>query len=210
MKTTIIIADDHAIVRQGIKALLEKEGMEVVGEAENGREAIKCAAQSKPTIAVLDFSMPLLNGIDTAQEIQRRSPDTVMLLLTMYDDEKYVIEALRAGIRGYVLKDQVASDLIAAIREVSRGSIYLSPGISKAVVTSLLSQQDLTEDLLTGRERQVLQLIAEGNTTKEIAKELHVSVKTAESHRARIMRKLDIHNVAGLVRYAVREGIIQI
>lgn len=160
-------------------------------------------------LALLDFSMPLLNGIDTAQEIQKRSPETMVLLLTMYNDEKYVIEALRAGIRGYVLKDQVASDLANAIREVVQGSIYLSPGISRAVVQNLLWQNDLPDDQLTGRERQVLQLIAEGNTTKDIAEMLHVSAKTVESHRAHIMRKLDLHNIAGLVRYAIREGMIQ-
>ena len=210
MKTTIVIADDHAIVRQGIRALLEQDGFDVVGEAENGREAIKIAKKHSPLIAILDFSMPLLNGIETAQEIQKRLPDTMVLLLTMYNDEKYVIEALRAGIRGYILKDQVASDLVSAIREVMNGAIYLSPGISKAVLTSLLSQKYLSEDLLTAREKQVLQLIAEGQTTKGIAQTLNISVKTAEAHRAHIMHKLDVHNVAGLVRYAIREGIIQV
>jgi DNA-binding NarL/FixJ family response regulator len=209
LQTTILIADDHAMVRQGIRALLEQEGFEVVGEATNGREAIRLAKRSTPVIAILDFSMPLLNGIDTAQEIQKRSPETMSLLLTMYNDEKYVIEALRAGIRGYVLKDQLAADLVNAIREIVQGSIYLSPGISKAVVQSLLWQHEVPEELLTGRERQVLQLIAEGKTTKDIAEMLHVSVKTVESHRAHIMRKLDLHNVAGLVRYAIREGMIQ-
>jgi DNA-binding NarL/FixJ family response regulator len=209
MNTTILIADDHAIVRQGIRALLEQDGFTVVGEARNGREAIRLATREAPMLALLDFSMPLLNGIDTAQEIQKRSPETMVLLLTMYNDEKYVIEALRAGIRGYVLKDQVASDLANAIREVVQGSIYLSPGISRAVVQNLLWQNDLPDDQLTGRERQVLQLIAEGNTTKDIAEMLHVSAKTVESHRAHIMRKLDLHNIAGLVRYAIREGMIQ-
>jgi DNA-binding NarL/FixJ family response regulator len=210
MRKSVVIADDHRMFRQGLKYLLEADGFDVVGEAENGQEAIRLTRQHSPHIAVLDYSMPVLNGIDAAKEIQRQSPQTVMVLLTMYNDERYALEALKCAIRGFVLKHQAAADLINAIREVLQGSIYLSPGISAAVVKALMSNDGGPgDDLLTGRERQVLQLIAEGNTTKDIAGLLHLSVKTAESHRSRIMSKLDVHNVAGLVRYSIREGIIQ-
>jgi len=209
LKKSVIIADDHMMFRQGLKALLETEGFDVVGEAENGHEAIRLARQHGPEVAVLDYSMPLLNGIDAAKEILRQSPQTLVVLLTMYDDETYALEALKCGIRGFVLKHQAADDLISAIREVLQGSIYLSPGISAAVVTALMAKQEQQGDLLTGRERQVLQLIAEGNTTKDIATLLHLSVKTAESHRSRIMSKLDMHNIASLVRYSIRRGMIQ-
>lgn len=205
----VVIADDHTMFRQGIKALLEVEGFDVVGEAANGHEAIRLARQHNPEVALLDISMPLLNGIDAATEIQKQSPQTAVVMLSMYDDEAYAIEALKCGVRGYVLKNQAAADLINAIREVLQGSIYLSPGVSEAVVTSLLSKRDQPAELLTSRERQVLQLIAEGNTTKDIARVLHLSVKTAESHRSRIMSKLDIHNIANLVRYSIRRGMIR-
>jgi DNA-binding NarL/FixJ family response regulator len=153
--------------------------------------------------------MPVLNGLDAAREIQRQSPETAMVMLTMYDDERYALEALKCAARGFVLKHQTATDLIDAIREVLQGAIYLSPSISAAVVKALMSNNGELDDMLTGRERQVLQLIAEGNTTKDIAGVLHLSVKTAESHRSRIMSKLDVHNIAGLVRYSIRQGIIQ-
>jgi DNA-binding NarL/FixJ family response regulator len=153
--------------------------------------------------------MPVLNGLDAAREIRRQSPETAVVILTMYDDERYALEALNCGVRGFVLKHQTSADLINAIREVLLGSIYLSPAISAAVVKSLMSKNGELGELLTGRERQVLQLIAEGNTTKDIAGVLHLSVKTAESHRSRIMSKLDVHNIAGLVRYSIRQGIIQ-
>lgn len=208
-RKSVVIADDHRMFRQGLKALLEADGFHIVGEAENGQEAIRLTRQHSPQVAVLDYSMPVLNGIDAAREIQRQSPETVVVLLTMYDDEKYALEALKCAIRGFVLKHQAASDLINAIREVLQGSIYLSPGISAAVVKALMLKNGEPGELLTGRERQVLQLIAEGNTTKEIAGLLHLSVKTAESHRSRIMSKLDVHNIAGLVRYSIRQGIIQ-
>lgn len=207
---SVVIADDHQMFRQGLRALLETEGFQVVGEAENGQEAIRLTRQHNPQVAVLDYSMPVLNGLDTAREIQRQSPQTAVVLLTMYDDERYALEALKCAVRGFVLKHQSAVDLIQAIREVLLGSIYLSPGISAAVVRSLMSKDGELDELLTGRERQVLQLIAEGNTTKDIAALLHLSVKTAESHRSRIMSKLDVHNIAGLVRYSIREGIIQV
>jgi DNA-binding NarL/FixJ family response regulator len=205
---SVVIADDHQMFRQGLRVLLETEGFNVVAEAENGQEAIRLARQHNPQIAILDYSMPVLNGLDAAKEIQRQSPETAMVLLTMYDDEKYALQALNCAVRGFVLKHQAASDLINAIREVQQGSIYLSPGISAAVVKSLMSKHSDVSELLTGRERQVLQLIAEGHTTKDIADMLHLSVKTAESHRSHIMHKLDVHNIAGLVRYSIRQGII--
>ena len=206
---TILLADDHPMFRQGLKTLLEREGFAVVAEAADGHAAARLARQLNPNIAVLDLGMPLLNGIDAARHIQKQSPDTQVVLLTMYEEEAYVLEALRAGIRGYVLKAQAASDLVAAIREILRGAMYLSPGISKTVVDAYMSKSELTSDPLTNRERQVLQLVAEGMTTKKIADTLGLSVKTADSHRTRIMQKLDIHETAGLVRYAIRRGFIK-
>lgn len=181
----------------------------VVGEAGDGREAIRLAQELSPDIAVLDLSMPLLNGLDAAREIVKVSPQTKVILLTMHTEDPYVMDALRAGIRGYVLKTQAAQDLVQAIREVSRGSMYLSPGISRALVEAYLAKSELPPDPLTPREREVLQLVAEGKTTKEAAAVLGVSVKTAESHRTRIMEKLDIHETASLVRYAIRRGLVQ-
>lgn len=209
MKKHIVLADDHSMFRQGLAALLEREGFHVVGQATNGHEAIQLVQQHKPLLAILDFGMPLLNGIDAAREIHKRAPDTQVLLLTMFEDDAYVLEALRAGIRGYVLKAQAARDLINAIAEILRGSIYLSPGISEAVVKAYMSKDEQPAEVLTDRERQVLQLIAEGHTTKKTASLLDLSVKTAESHRTRIMQKLDIHDTAGLVRYAIRRGLIK-
>ena len=209
MKKSIVLADDHSMFRQGLCALLEREGFNVVGQAANSHEAIQLVQQHKPLLAILDFGMPLLNGIDAAREIHKRAPDTQVLLLTMFEDDAYVLEALRAGIRGYVLKAQAARDLMNAISEILRGSIYLSPGISEAVVKAYMSKDEQPAELLTDRERQVLQLIAEGHTTKKTASLLDLSVKTAESHRTRIMQKLDIHDTAGLVRYAIRRGLIK-
>jgi DNA-binding NarL/FixJ family response regulator len=209
MLQRIILADDHLIVRQGLKSILEKESNTVVGEAGDGREAVRLAQELSPDIAVLDLSMPLLNGLDAAREIGKVSPQTRVILLTMHTEDPYVMEALRAGIRGYLLKTQAAQDLVQAIYEVSRGSMYLSPGISRAVVDAYLAKTELPPDPLTPREREVLQLIAEGKTTKEAAAVLGVSVKTAESHRTRIMEKLEIHETASLVRYAIRRGLVQ-
>ncbi|HSN18383.1 MAG TPA: response regulator transcription factor, partial [Gammaproteobacteria bacterium] len=165
--------------------------------------------QLNPSIAVLDIGMPLLNGIDAARDIHKQASDTEVVLLTMYEEEAYVLEALRAGIRGYVLKAQASQDLLGAIREVQRGAVYLSPGISKAVVDAYVGKSELPPDPLTDRERQVLQLVAEGKTTKEVADVLGLSVKTADSHRTRIMQKLEIHETASLVRYAIRRGVIK-
>jgi len=205
----IVLADDHLVVRQGLRALLEREGCNIVGEAADGREATRLAQDLQPDVAILDLTMPLLNGTDAAHEITRTCPRTRTILLTVHTVDQYVLEALQAGVRGYVLKSQAAQDLIQAIHEVMRGAIYLSPGISEAVVQAYLRKSDIPPDPLTSREREVLQLIAEGKTTKEIAIVLGVSVKTVESHRTRLMQKLDVRQTAGLVRYAIRRGMIQ-
>jgi DNA-binding NarL/FixJ family response regulator len=167
------------------------------------------AAKARPDVAILDISMPLLNGIDVARELRESSSKAKVILLTKHDEDQYVTDALRAGVSGYVLKSQVANDLVHAIQEVCRGSVYLSPSISRAVVGAYLSKSDLPADRLSAREHQVLQLVGEGKSTKEVAKHLGVSVKTVESHRAKLMRKLDLHETAGLVRYAIRRGLIQ-
>ncbi len=208
-KPTCVIADDHRMFRQAIRLLLEEEGFEVLGEASDGHEAVKLVKTHSPQLALLDYGMPLLNGASAAEEIQKRSPGTQVVLLTMYDDETFALEAVKCGVRGYVLKQQAAQELAGALRHVLSGSIYLSPSISESVVEALVSKKEQPGDLLTAREKQVLQLIAEGNTTKDIAALLHLSVKTAESHRSNIMNRLDVHNVASLVRYAIRRGMIE-
>lgn len=208
MPIRVVLADNHALVRQGLKALLEREGFQVAGEASDGQELLRLVANVRPEIAILDISMPILNGIDAARELQKSSP-TKTILLTRHDEDQYVTEALRAGVKGYVLKNQAATDLVHAIREVCRGGIYLSPSISGAIVGAFLSKTDLPADPLTSRERQVLQLVGEGKSTKEVATLLGVSIKTAESHRTRLMQKLDIHETASLVRYAIRRGLVQ-
>lgn len=209
MTTRLLLADDHTLVRQGLKAFLERQGFQVVCEAANGHEAIQMATKEQPDVALLDISMPLLNGLDAARELKKSARKTKVVLLTKHEEDQYVTEALRAGVSGYVLKSQVATDLVHAIQEVCRGSVYLSPSISRAVVGAYLSKTDDPADPLSPRERQVLQLVGEGKSTKQVAQHLGVSVKTAESHRARLMRKLDIHETAGLVRYAIRRGLIQ-
>jgi len=210
MSLRILLADDHVIVRQGLRALLDRERLEVVGEASDGREAVRLAMTLRPEVAVLDLAMPLLNGMDAAREILKTDPRTKVILLTMHTEDRYVLEALRAGVSGYVVKTRAAGDLLQAIREVQRGHFYLSPGISRVVIEAFLAKGDPPSDPLTSRERQVLQLIAEGKTTKQAAALLDISVKTAETHRTRIMQKLDIHETAGLVRYAIRLGLTQV
>jgi two-component system response regulator NreC len=206
----VLLADDHAVVREGLRALLEREpDVRVVAEAADGREALRLAGETRPDVAALDFSMPLLNGLDAARELAARERGPRTILLTMHDDERYVLEAVRAGVRGYVVKKQAAADLVRAIREVAAGRVYLSPGVSAAVAEAIRSGAPAPSEDLTAREREVLQLVAEGKTTKEIGAILGVSVKTVDAHRTRLMKKLDLHDIAGLTRYAIRQGLVQ-
>jgi DNA-binding NarL/FixJ family response regulator len=209
MPIQLLLADDHQLVRQGLRTMLENHGFRVVAEAADGREAVRLAASTHPDIVILDLTMPALNGLDAAREIVRSADRPRAILLTVHAEDPYVLAALRAGISGYVLKTQAASDLVQAIHEVARGAVYLSPGVSRVVVDAYRAKSELPPDPLTPREREVLQLVAEGKTTKEAASVMGVSVKTAESHRMRLMSKLDIHETAGLVRYAIRQGMIQ-
>ena len=208
MTLRILLADEQVMVREGVKALLEREGFEVVAEASDGRDAVRLATALQPDVAIVDPGLPVLNGLDATREILRASPGTRTVVLTVLAERQNVLEALRAGAKGYVVRTQAAADLLLAIHEVSRGTIYLSPSISGIVVEAYLTLSDTPSDPLTPRERQVLQLVAEGRRTREIADLLGVSVKTAESHRARIMGKLGIRQTAGLVRYAIRQGLI--
>src|SRR3954469_13375114 len=209
MALRVLLADDHAVVRHGLRALLEKEGYQVVAEASDGQDALRQAAETKPDLAILDISMPVLNGLDAARELRKASQTLKVILLTRHEEPQYVTEALHAGVKGYVLKSQAANDLVQAIEQVGRGAIYLSPSMSRTVVEAYLSKTAPAADPLTPRERQVLQMVGEGKSTKDVARLLGISIKTAESHRARLMRKLDIHETASLVRYAIRHGLVQ-
>jgi two-component system response regulator NreC len=218
MSLRVILADDHEVVRRGIRLLLERElpDMEVVGEASDGREAVRLARELRPDVAVLDLAMPLLNGLDAAREIHRHAPQTKTILLTAHTEDRRVTDALRAGINGYVVKTQSPREVAEAIQQVARGGeFYVSPVVSGggAVVEAYFDARRsmagrVPRERLSPRERQVLQLVAEGKTTKEIAAILGISVKTTESHRAQVMRKLGIHTAAGLVLYAIREGLV--
>jgi two-component system, NarL family, response regulator NreC len=209
MPLRILLADDHQIVRQGFRAVLEQEGFVVAGEATNGEEAVRLAETTKPDVAVLDLVMPVLNGLDAAREVLRVSPTTRVIILTMHAEEHQIVAALKAGVRGYLVKTQAAEDLVQAIHDVVQGDVYLSPRVSRVFVEGFLTRSEPLDDVLTPRERQVVQLVAEGRTSKEIASVLGLSVKTAESYRNRVMDKLDIHDTAGLVRYAIRRGLVQ-
>jgi two-component system, NarL family, response regulator NreC len=209
MAVRVILADDHEMVRQGLRVLLEREGFDVVAEAPDGREAMKLCEVHRPEVAILDLAMPLLNGVDAAREIIKTNPRIKVILLTMHTEDHLILESLRAGVTGYVLKTKASGELIQALRAVCRGEMFLTQSISRTIVQAFLLKDDLPEKPISDRERQVLQLVAEGKTTKEIAALLGISVKTAESHRSNMMEKLDIHDTAGLVRYAVRKGIIQ-
>ena len=209
MHIRVILADDHLIVRQGLRLVLEKEQIEVAGEASDGLEAIHLIRRLLPQIALLDLDMPGLDGLGVLREAAKVSPQTRIIILTRHVEEPYAVEALRSGARGYVLKTQASTDLVAAIRHVERGEVYLSPKISKAVVRAYLNNTAAPKGQLSVRERQVLQLVSEGHSTKKIAGLLGISVKTAETHRTKVMVKLDIHQTAGLVRYAIRNGMIE-
>jgi DNA-binding NarL/FixJ family response regulator len=208
MAIRVVLADDHVLVRQSLKSLLEREGLQVVGEASDGYEAVRRVNSLHPDIAVMDISMPIMNGVEVAREVRRSSPKTKSILLTQHNEGQYIFEALEAGVKGYVLKSQAVGDLVHAIKQVWRGQSYFSPGVS-AVVEAFQSKSETRRDLLTPRERQMLQLIAEGKTTKDAASLLGISVKTAESHRTALMKKLNVHEIAGLVLYAVRRGIVK-
>ena len=209
MAIQVLLADDHEIVRQGLRVLLEREGFQVVGEASDGREAMKLCETHHPDVAILDLSMPLLNGVDAAREIIKSGPRTKVILLTMHTEDHLIMESLRAGVTGYVLKTRAAGELIQALRAVCRGEMFLTQSISRTIVQAFLMNSESPGKPISDRERQVLQLVAEGKTTKEIAALLNISVKTAESHRSNLMDKLNIHDTAGLVRYAIRNGLIQ-
>ena len=208
MPSRVLLADDHAVLRDGLRALLEAAGYQVVGETGNGREILRLVRELKPDVVVVDIAMPGLNGVDATRAILRQSAATRVVVLTVHEDEAYVAEALIAGARGYVLKTQAGADLVQAIEEALRGGLYLSPRVSSSVIEAFRAGTPCPPDPLTQREREVLQLIAEGQSTKEVAAALGVSAKTAETHRARLMSKLGIHHTAGLVRYALRRGLI--
>jgi two-component system, NarL family, response regulator NreC len=208
-KIRILLADDHTIVRQGFRLILSSQpDMEIVGEAGNGREAVELAASLTPDVAVMDVAMPELNGIEATRRIAASSPKTRVLALSMHKDSVYVREILRAGARGYLLKDSIDTDLLAAVRAVAKGEGYLSPAVSDAVLCDY--RQHVTDpiDRLSSREREVLQMIAEGKTNKEIASTLNLSVYTIDAHRGHIIEKLNLHSTGELVRFAVRNGLI--
>ena len=208
MTIRLVLADDHVLVRQGLRKLLEGAGFIVAGEAVDGREVVRLVRSENPDVAVIDIGMPLFNGLNAALELTHSHPEVRLIVLTQHDESQYVAEALRCGVKGYVLKNQAARDLERAIEGVVRGEVYLSPGVASAVAEACASP-GRGADGLSVRERQVLQLIAEGSSTKDIAAQLGISAKTVESHRSKLMRKLDIHDTAGLVRYAIRRGVTQ-
>jgi len=205
----ILLVDDHALVRHGFRMILAAQpDMEIAGEAGNGREAVELAQKLKPDVVVMDVAMPELNGIEATRRIIELAPRARVLALSMHKDAVYVREILRAGARGYLLKDSADADLLAAVRAVAKGDGYLSPGVSEAVLSDYRRHVTDPLDLLTSREREVLQLIAEGKTNKEIATSLTLSVYTVEAHRGRLMEKLNLHSTGELVRFAVRSGLV--
>jgi DNA-binding NarL/FixJ family response regulator len=211
-KTKLLIAEDHTIVREGIRALLSKQlNFEVIGEAEDGLAAVKLASSLKPDVVVMDISMPNLDGLAATRHLKKQCPEIKVLILTMHASEEYVYQILKNGADGYVVKDAAYEELIAAIEAVTRGKKYLSPSISGEVIDRYLREPQSSRgplDKLTPKEKEVLRLIAEGHTNKEMAKKLFVSVKTVEFHRSNLMKKLDIHNQAALIRFAIRLGIL--
>lgn len=210
---TVLLADDHSLVRAGIRNLLESiPGVEVVAEAGDGRSLLKLVKEHKPRMVLLDIAMPGLNGLEVAARLSKDYPGTSVIMLSMHSNEEYVLQALRAGASGYMLKDAATAELDIAIRSVLHGKTYLSPSISKTVIDEYLDKTTSARsplERLTPRQREILQLVAEGFTTRQIAETLSVSVKTVETHRAQLMDRLGIRDVAGLVRYAIRTGLIQ-
>lgn len=214
-KIKVLVADDHTIMRDGIRALIhEEEDIEVVGEAEDGRQAVQYAHTLRPDVVLMDIAMPMMNGLEATRHIKRDHPEINVLVLTMYDHDEYVRKVLATGASGYVLKRAAASELVAAIRAVSRGEAVLSPSITRMVIEDYLrGEKDQPEDepeTLTPREREILQLIAEGHTSREIAQMLNLSVKTVQSHRTSMMQKLDLHDRGELIRYAIQKKIIEV
>jgi len=211
--TTIVLADDHHVVRQGLRALLEAEpGFSVVAEAADGLAAADLAERLKPNVLVLDLMMPCLSGLEVARQVRRLSPQTRVVVLSMHANEAYVLEALRNGVAGYVLKESTAADLVQAVREAVAGRRYLSPPLSERAIEVYVQRAQATipdiYETLTSREREVLHLVAEGYSNADIAARLSITRRTAETHRARVMRKLGLRNQAELIRYALRRGIL--
>lgn len=211
----VLLADDHALVLAGIRALVEELGdTQIVAEASNGRDAVTLAKQHKPDLVIMDISMKELNGIEATGRIVADVPSAKVLILSMHTTEDFVHRAIKAGASGYLVKDSAPLDLKMAIASVMRGEIYLSPRVSRHIVSGFLHgkphQDESSMDALTARQREILQMVAEGKSTKQIAFELNVSVKTVETHRAALMERLDIHDIAGLVLYAVRRGLISV
>jgi two-component system, NarL family, response regulator NreC len=210
----ILLADDHTVVRKGLRLLLESHpGFQVAADASDGREAVAMAERCRPDVAVLDVAMPVLNGIDAARQISSKLPKTAIVILSMHSDEGYVLRALKAGARGYLLKDSAEEDLLHAVEAVSEGKAFFSPAISKMLVEDYMRQMrerqvEDSYDLLTTREREVLQLLAEGKANKEAATILNLSLYTVETHRSNILQKLNLHSGAELILYAVRKGVI--
>jgi DNA-binding NarL/FixJ family response regulator len=211
-KIRVLLADDHTLVRAGIRSLLETfENLEVVAESGDGREALELISRHRPDVALLDIGMPGMNGIEVARQSVRASPKTKFVILSMHDDKTHVAQAIRAGVAGYLLKGAAVAELPLAIKAVMAGETYLTPRVSRHVVDGFLHDEASEADPLEGlpqRQREILQLIAEGRSTKEIAALFDVSVKTIETHRARLMERLEIHDVPGLVRFAIRSGLV--